>query len=298
MIKRLLTIFFTAGAFALSAQQVTNAGFENWTGNVPDNWGTMDQAFAGAGIPGTYNFVTKSTSPNSGSFAATVTTQFIALISQNAPGYLVSGSMGINLSTAQYIFGALPYTGIPTDMTYYVKGTLATGDSAYVQLLFFKWNGTSRDTIGGSIEIIENGITPSYTQHTLPILWQTTGVAPDSVQIVLCSSIASTTPAGTSLTFDDINMVLPVGIQPISMKGNNIIAYPNPASSEINFAWNNNKASQVEVFDITGRKVGSTLLEDGKAKMSLDQFESGIYMYRVLDLEQATLFTGKFNVAK
>ncbi|MBL7934258.1 MAG: T9SS type A sorting domain-containing protein [Bacteroidia bacterium] len=74
--------------------------------------------------------------------------------------------------------------------------------------------------------------------------------------------------------------------------------FPNPTTNLINFNTANLTAHKIIATDITGKIISTELFDAGKAKMNTYNLSSGIYLYRVIDKNNQTLTTGKFNVSK
>ena len=302
MIKKLLSISLITATLAANAQQITNAGFETWAStsggpSAPTSWGTLDQAVDG--LVGPTSFVTKSTSPNSGSFAAQVATQTTPL--GTLPGALVYGAISlVNLSSVK-ITGQ-PYTSNPTSVTYYVKGTVIAGDSAPSIVLLTKWNTAlaKRDTIAAGYDFVNNSISSAtYTARTFPIYYQGAG-APDTIMYIISSSVhtSSVTP-GTSITVDDISFSGNVaGITSVRQAQNNTVAYPNPAVNQITLTSSNEKAKFASVYDLTGRMISKHELLNKAVTVDLNTFQNGMYIYMITDESNHTLNTSKFSVSK
>lgn len=89
-----------------------------------------------------------------------------------------------------------------------------------------------------------------------------------------------------------------VSVKDSKMSDIELSVFPNPASNVINFSTANIEAMKVVAFDVTGKVVATELIEMGKAKINLATLSSGVYVYHVLDKNNQTLTTGKFNVSK
>lgn len=77
-----------------------------------------------------------------------------------------------------------------------------------------------------------------------------------------------------------------------------LLVFPNPATTFINFSTASLEATKVIAFDMTGKIVATEVMEMGKAKMNIANLASGVYMYQVTNKNNQTLTTGKFNVGK
>ena len=135
-IKKLLTISILSFSVFGTAQQLSNNGFENWTSGNPNNWGSFDEMLSGLGLPGT-TLETQVSPGNSGTLACQLKTQTVVLIGQDLPGVINSAPITYS---SQVDFGLSPYSGTPTDYTFYYKFSPVSGDTAATQVIFTKWN--------------------------------------------------------------------------------------------------------------------------------------------------------------
>ncbi|HEX7412505.1 MAG TPA: T9SS type A sorting domain-containing protein [Bacteroidia bacterium] len=300
MIKKLLSVTLVAAALVSNAQQLTNNGFETWASSIPSSWGTMDGALAADGLSGGTS-VTKSSTPHSGSFAVTLTTKGIPIVGTVAPGIIEYGSMSVNIGTQAATFKGLPYTSSPSSATYWIFGTVASGDSSGMQIILTKWNTVTnkRDTIGlGYDRVPTSGITSSYTMRTVNITYTTSPPAPDTIQCLVISSILKTPVVGNTITVDDINLVFTTGIEPVHASQAAILAYPNPAVNQITLSSPNEKAKYAKVYDLTGRLISTHELINKTAILDINAFENGMYLYNITDENNHSLNTSKFSVSK
>jgi hypothetical protein len=74
------------------------------------------------------------------------------------------------------------------------------------------------------------------------------------------------------------------------------LAYPNPASSLISI--NTGGAALLEVFDMSGRLVGSETVTKDITQLNLDNYANGLYTYSLSSKEKVKVAQGKFTVAK
>jgi hypothetical protein len=293
MIKKLFSVALIACAIGTQAQQVQNAGFETWTNNFPNNWGSIGGALVGFGQPNP-GTETQTTTKHSGTYAVLLTNKAVAAFGGAVvPGFVQTGSaavVGTSLS-----FKGEPYTYQPSSYSFYYEYVPQTGDSGFTQILLTKWNtGTNtRDTLafgGATIHAAAN-----YTQGTVPIIWQTVA-NPDTILLSFGSSQLNTPPANSMLYVDDVTMAVS-GIQTF-VDGSVSHVYPNPASNTINFSVSDENAKYVKVYDLTGRAVASFELINRSVKADVSSFENGMYIYVITDAQGGKMGTAKFNVAK
>lgn len=197
MKKSLLFIsMLVAGATSSIAQTIPNPGFESYTAGLPTNWGTLKTLLAGS-----YAKASAAGDFNSGLYA-------IQLVTTNSGGTIYPG-IAASKSTATLSgvsAGGFPWTSRPTSLEGFVK-YLPTGlDTANVSVIFTKWNGTSRDTIGSGFLEITTGYS-TFGAISVPITFANIN-NPDTCQIVFASS-DTTGSVGSSLYVDDISFTVP-----------------------------------------------------------------------------------------
>jgi len=297
MKTKILTLAFLLGVAAAYAQQLTNAGFETWTSNVPTPWGTLDQALTADGLTGS-TYVTKSSSPHSGSFAATVQTQAAPLVGTVVTGALIYGTISVNVSTQKATFKGLPYTYNPSSATYYLKGTLNAADTAGTYVLLSKWNTVSgkRDTLGQGFDTITS-ITSTYALRTVNINYTKAGT-PDSIQYLIVSSAKKKPAVGTAITVDDITMNFSTSVESYPFAPTQVSAYPNPAQSQVCIGTSNAKAKYLTIFDLCGRVVANEEFTNPQIFLDVRNFQNGLYIYRITDANSQVLQCAKFAVSK
>lgn len=302
MIKKLFSLALTTGVLFANAQQVQNPGFENWvSSNVPANWGSYGQMIAAA--TGTNpNTEIKTTTAHSGSFAALLQNQNVAIAGSNVPGGVNTGTVTLNGSGVP-IYGFQAYTSTPVSYDFWYQFNAIGGDTAGTDVTISHWNTSlnKRDTLArGGAYII--GATTGYTHMTVPISWIITGVTPDSIQLQFTSSLkkvggTNQPPTGGMMYLDDVNMNLLTGVQTFMAEGT-FATYPNPASNVVTIAATSNKAKNALVYDVSGQLVSTYTLTDKHTSIDVTQYENGLYIYIITDEHNATLYTAKFNVAK
>lgn len=299
MIKKLLSGVFITTALVVNAQQLPNSGFESWTSGNPTGWGSADEMLSGTSLVSGTTLETQVSPGNSGSSACELKTQNVTLLllgSFDVPGIVNSGPLSIDLAAGAPNFGRIPYTAMPSGYSFYYKYAPVNGDTAATICYFTKWNSStnSRDTVGGGGTLI-NGANSAFTMMTVPITWSGT-TAPDSVQLFFISSAGIAPQINTSLIIDDINMIVPIGMNENDAAIFNV--FPNPAVDALNIVGMSNKASKVEIYDITGKLVATEQFVGNKTKVNTENFPGGLYIYKVYDAKGIEIKSSKFNVAK
>lgn len=72
--------------------------------------------------------------------------------------------------------------------------------------------------------------------------------------------------------------------------------YPNPCTTQITFSCSSQQATQISVFDVTGRKLFAQEIKNGTLILNTSAYSKGMYFYRVSDVSGTILDRGKFIV--
>lgn len=266
-----LIIIAFVGIIKTNAQtQMPNAGFESWSTLLPNyrpaNYYTIDTM----GMHSCY----KTTDKHGGTYAAMLRSLDTTIIffPIKLPGLATLGR--INVST-QAIYGGIPFTDKPDNFRCYYKYLPTNIDTMMVAVYFWKYDNVlhKKDTLGGFVFDTSATIS-SYTYLDIPIPWDSNfTIAPDSMNIILFSSL--TVQNHSSAFFDDFSFYyVSVGLE---TKLDNILneVYPNPTNGIINI--NNDKATEVNIFNITGGLVLNQKFSENYAQIDLSDFPKGMY---------------------
>ncbi len=320
MKKLLLSVITLFTIMSASAQNPLNGGMETWVAgppgapNDPTSWNSTN-VLNNIFLPGNSTSVTQDMT--AGNFVGGASgAQIVTVIITNNPdptsipspqGLLFYGT--VSTSPAGFKSGR-PYTTRATCTTFNYKYTPVGGDSAVAVSYLTKWNtGTStRDTVAVSYFPIGTTSTmmPASSPYWYTPMYLTAGT-PDSLHIYLSSSIGSYLPinnptpqVGSALWIDDV--VVNTTWCAVGIKENGVSdavkVYPNPAINVLNIAVGNEEVTKAEVFDVTGKKIGTFTFDSMKAKVNTDNLANGLYIYRLLNKSNEVINTGKFNVNK
>lgn len=116
-------------------------------------------------------------------------------------------------------------------------------------------------------------------------------------QSIICMAIYSV--SGTQATFQAASCrvyTLFNTLTEIEKAAQSLSVYPNPASEVINFSIDYNKASSVQIMDITGRLIETVNFNMNNAQVDVRNYNSGVYLYQVLNNEGQVVKTGKVTV--
>ena len=199
-LRLVMKIFFfflaVAGVFAgnaLVAQTIPNGDFENWSQQFyfsePTNFWTsnLQAYFSGAGAN-----VTKTADAYAGDFALKL--EAVTVDTSVIPGAIALGSPGSSGFTGGY-----PYTELPDTLTGYAKYNIASGDTAFLLVIFMA---------GGAPFSLASqpftGVQDAYAQFKLPIT-SFLPVQPDTFQFLLTTSAnLDSAVAGNVLYMDEL----------------------------------------------------------------------------------------------
>ncbi|HNX43542.1 MAG TPA: T9SS type A sorting domain-containing protein [Bacteroidales bacterium] len=267
-----------------AAQDIPNAGFEEWNNSEPVDWHTTNQPF--------FNTVLKeSDNPQEGAYSAllqvvTVTVPFVGTYS--LPGVLSTAEMSVDVYNQTYnLSGGYPFTGMPNKLSGYVKYQPVNNDMCAFGWALSKWQNGTRDTIGFAYQYIAEELS-DWTYFEIPIeygIWE----APDTMNILfLCSNILDgQTHTGTKMWVDNLSFLYgPVGIEGVT-SGNGYRVYANGQTRQLilETSFSESRPLTIRLFSING-----ALLAEEKRSMShstefidISSLKTGIYVLRIID---------------
>jgi spore coat protein CotH len=85
---------------------------------------------------------------------------------------------------------------------------------------------------------------------------------------------------------------------PENVSGLRVEAYPNPTRDHLVLHCQDEKITSVEIFNSAGIKIAHAYMEHGTSYMITSELPSGIYFYRLIDLNNVPAATGKFIILK
>lgn len=113
------------------------------------------------------------------------------------------------------------------------------------------------------------------------------------------STVTSTLGGSSTQTFVTVLLdYLTVNVKENSKESIELSVFPNPSNSFINFNTASMEASKIMAYDVTGKVVLTENFDNGKVKLDVSNLITGIYLYTVIDKNNQTLKSGKFNVTK
>ena len=298
MKKAVLFIGALIMAFSINAQQLTNNGFESWTGNIPQGWSTL--GFMGFNLCD----VNKTTDAHSGEFAITVAPAMLpsslaAMMGMTEsfaiPGVLTNGMIDINVlmelmgDTAAFenmlseeiltniLTGGMRLNEQPSEITGYYK--FEQVENSYDM---FGVAGLLYATIEGERRLVGMGFfsnemknsSSGYQSFSMPFEYIYEIPADELIVLALVASEETATDFST-LYLDDLNVVYSSGMEELVFD-NKVTAYPNPTSGD--FKLNGADGSKVIISDVLGREVLNIEKYDGQ---SVTLSQKGVYFLNI-----------------
>ncbi len=194
---------------SINFAQILNGGFEQWTGNTPDNW-LANNALT------FYTPITQSNSSHGGSYS--VKGQVVDYLSIAVPPILTAGAAGNGFTISQKYLS----------LTGYYEFAPVGGD----ELVITVWMYNSSTLIGGgSVEI--QSAAPSYTSFALGIEYFDEVLTPDNIMITMVIGNTGDIHLNTEFKLDDLELSMTptdVVVAPGTFPSSTVLNqnYPNP----------------------------------------------------------------------
>ena len=137
----------------------------------------------------------------------------------------------------------------------------------------------------------------TFTAFTAPIKYDAKLKGIDTINIIITCSTGGKKSLKTELTVDDLGLTYPVSTD--EFEAVPISIYPNPAFEYAYFDFSAiSTAKNIELFDVQGRLVNTSVIENNLFQLSLADFSTGTYVYKVTDAKNNLVKTGKIEVLK
>jgi hypothetical protein len=259
---------------AVFAQQINNAGFENWQMQglsfVPDFFFSDDQLSSNC-----CNFTSQTFDAHSGQYAAMIIPSPL-FISMNNLNQLNYGSFTAGLPTS---FGGWPFALRPGKLKFWYKYVNAGSDTATAYIALSKWTGSSSIIGQGSISITGN--VASYTLAEVAINYLF-GVNPDTLILGFSSAKPGFFNPGTELYIDDIYLDYTTGISTLDANSG-FELYPSITSGNFTIKdhFSNGKSS-LRITNTLGEIVYTQKLTGDNDFLIQTQLRAGVY-FVILD---------------
>ncbi len=294
----LVTLIFNSKI--ASAQNLINAGFENWTnviifneptGYVSSNYFSI--ILGTGGLPRAN--VSKSTGVKHGGTYAAKLESYAQNTgdSLGVPGLIITGSLDI---ASAAITPGFPYVGRPAELRgfyKYAQGLSTDSGTALVSL-------TKRNILTGQQEAIAVGFgvfsnKTTFGEFTVPLFYASNEMPDTAIIVFSTTSTLSTDPAaltsapvGSILYLDDLSFYgsVAAGLESIDALLQ-VSAYPNPSSDLVNitFVQKAAGAGQLMIRDLTGKLIYQQEIQLAAGKneipVATKDWNSGLYLYQI-----------------
>ncbi len=286
--KNWFTIMACAASLASWAQQIPNAGFENWdnvsAGNQdkPTSWNTVNSSLGILG--GTIGQTCfQSTDARTGSYSIQLKTIDPPIFPTGNPDINGIASTGEVETTAPYgINGGITFTGTPDSLVGYYKYAPVSNDIGTVEMVL---SGANSDTIAHARFETPSTMINTYTRFSVPFVYRNTNTPTTAVHL-LSSSDGFNPVVGSQIWIDDLSLVYnPVSLNELSASKaafqvnviNDKLGVVNPDALPYN---------QLLVYNMMGELV----LTSSKPLVSLQNLPVGVYIYTIPEVA----VSGKF----
>ncbi|MEO6302440.1 MAG: T9SS type A sorting domain-containing protein [Bacteroidia bacterium] len=334
MKKIYLSIFTALAGLSLNAQTLTDANHSPAAGDMFSTW-QCDSA-VGVGASGAGALWNYSTIATHSSIVNNYTATTNANASYPIPGVQL-GSVANNLSyyknsasdlkywggniTVGAVAATLIYTASAIVANYPMSlnstSTSVTGGSITIPALAQNgtFTGNSATIADGSGTLaLPNGtftsvlrvVTTQTINFTIPLgsgsvtqkNWDYYDVATKNALFSITTATVVAPLAGTSTqTLATRFKPLVTSVAANIANTSNFSVFPNPSNTTVNFVTENTDAKNVVIYDVTGKLVEKQNLTDGKLKLDVSNYTTGLYMYSVLGNNNQTLKSGKITVS-
>ncbi|HRP88920.1 MAG TPA: T9SS type A sorting domain-containing protein [Edaphocola sp.] len=313
---------------------ITNGTFETWTTEIvpalppvtldrPTSWYGSDvvlnknvgplMAIAGLDFDNAKQ-VYKSTDVHEGTYAAKLMTKNYGDTLGNLPCMMtnakqdlnMAGLLGGNMNNPSSLMNLFKFSnGTPIyqkridSVTAYVKTPSTNTDSAAAFVTALKKvNNDSVTAIGqGGVMIPAN--TNGYVKISIPVIY----LGDDHTDTMIVGFSSAGVPGLSGFTLDNTLFVDKVevftsqatSVKPIPNTDLGFKAYPNPATTVINFENKNaQKGNTLLILDNIGKIMHYAELPMSTITIDLNQYANGIYFYEIYNANGSQRQTGKF----
>lgn len=288
--------------FGLNAQQLPNGGFENWTNNEPDGWGTIDQLLASFGE--TANMVSQDNSAGNyaeGLAAAKLTSTNSTAASRVLPAMLSAGAIiyGTVGGQPSILPVGRPYTARPDSITAVYKYTGLGNDTACLMHYSFTKNGTSIAGLGPNFVYFLD-TTSQFLRFKEKINFSSAD-APDTFNLYFYSGLPATTSAGSTMWVDDVRFIFDgtTSNADLLRVSTETSVFPSPASNFLNIRVSENMISnRYAIYDLNGRLVAQGVINAQTETKDVSAYAAGNYVLNVLDKDNRIAGQARFVVSK
>lgn len=289
--KIILAVLFTTAIYCRASAQtlIPNSSFENWNTfpnySDPVSWDSPNEELSSIPIFGT-TVVTKSTDHHgTGSYSVRLESKHITIPPLDAPGFITTGTLTINLSNGTYtIGGGAPITDQPTHLQGYYKYFPKGGDSCLIGIALFKTIGSVQDTVAYG-DFSTKDTVSDWTFFSAWISYDTV-MNPDTMNVFAFSTASDAVTPGTVLYLDDLFLDYTAGI-PVNDPSAGINIYNDRETSRlmIFFGFEKPEPTSVYLYNMMGQNVALIPTEPvGHARkvIAYGDLRPGIYVLEIV----------------
>jgi len=291
----ILALAFSTG-LVMAQNPTPNASFENWeditsglnTYSEPVDWSSVNECTSILSIQP----LTQSSVAHSGNSSANLTTVAgIGDIKYN--GVLTTSTMNCDPFNPG-ITGGTNYDLRPDSIVGWFQYAPVDVDTAYVQVILFNQG----DTVG-YLKLKNHQTISEWTRFSGAIEYFNQ-LTPDVISVFFNSSWGNGNLGegfgGSELLIDDVELIFnSTGIEEELAQGNWVV-YPNPAVGEVNIRIPSGKEANIEILDVTGKRVKYVKVNEMESTIAVDQLVAGIYLYQITSLDKHVIKTGKLLI--
>lgn len=194
----------------------------------------------------------------------------------------ISGSISVNSSFNGTFVGSASFVADAT-------GTLSLPAKTFTDVI----KVTTSQLINATLSVGTITVTQlNYNYYSI-------GTSKSPILTISTSTLGSSLAATSSQTFVTVlKDYATVGVNELSKNAIELIVFPNPATSALNFNTTSEEAYILNIYDLTGKLILTELFEKGKVKTTVSALANGNYFYTVSDKRFQSLTSGKFSVVK
>lgn len=271
----LAALFLSGTAFAQT--QISNADFENWTGDAgakdrPVDWEQLNHT-----LPSPLDaFVPQTCFKTQPGYNSSTCLRLLTVSTFQGPanGIATTGTIDYN---NQIVTGGVPFTDRPDSLTGYYKCSPASGDNGTVEITLMDNAG---DTIGRALFATPGTAVSAWTYFSVPVVYAVSS-APDKAVALVSSSNGYTAVVGSEITVDQLHLVYnPQAVTENTLSDIDVITRENTVMLSLNDSHLKNP--QIEIYDLTGKIIYTQSLNNNQINYFTLNATTGIYIYRII----------------
>ena len=278
--------------FSGGAPGIPNGDFESWTTatvDKPDDWFALTFVNLFSNNP----HIEKSTDAFDGNYSILLTTRII-------DGDTFSFFSNSDILSKDWVQGK-PVPWDPMKLTGRYKYVPQGNDTGAVAIRTTRWDVAQAQKVILEEQLINLAPTTTWTTFEINFAYNSHAAPVDTLQLAFGSSNLIDGQAiaanGSKLWVDSLNLTLyPLGIKETEKSINAVKVFPNPASNQISFQFEELQNASIKnliIFDVQSKKIMEVKSAD-LSSIDISQLETGVYFY-VIESEQK-VYKGKFSV--